>query len=1172
VNGEQGQLGHRPYLSYAPPDRPKAQQLHAALRARGLDPWIDVSAIRPGDVWEEALEGGLVECTSMIVLCTSTPPSDHQHQEWGRARQLGRPLVPVLLGAAVLPEPLAGLHAVVSKDVSEELADTLYELSGDVLELGPPPPGLLEAASKGELVLFVGAGLAAGAGYPMWSELVTRLLDWAERKQRLDPELLRSLRSSLRAGEHNSVADTVAESIDRSELAKSLGEVFGFEERTLLVTGSGDGTARLWDVATGAPIGDPLTGHTGQVTAVAGLELDGRPVLATGSSDRTVRLWDVATGAPIGDPLTGHTGRVTAVAGLELDGRPVLATGSSDRTVRLWDVATGAPIGDPLTGHTGRVTAVAGLELDGRPVLATCSSDGSVRLWDVARGAPSEILNSHAHPVTAVATLKLDGRAALVTGGDDGTARLWDAATGAPIGDPFIGHTGPVTALATLELDGRPVLASGGFDGTVRLWDAATGAPIGHPLTGQSVAGLAVSDLDGRPVVASGGFDQTVWLWDVATGAPIGDPLTGHTGPVTALAAIRYYDGQIVQSRPDVYRALDAVPVAGALTTNYDRLLDQIWTDLPRLTLRESGRVLDHLSLRNPFVLHVYGRPDDPQSLVFSPAQFGELLDSNLEVAKALESVFASRTLLFVGSSLQGISDFVQSLSIRSRTGPAHYAVAHADSPTWRAQADHLRRRYNIEVLAYGGASHEQLNTFLSRLGGRTGRPPRDGVHGRAEKLASVQLENIGPYEHLELDLDQHWNVLLGDNGVGKSSILKAIALVYSADEGPIYADRLLRVGASHGSIRVETDTGRSFHTELLRSTTGVQVRHAPGVRLEAEGQLVLGLPPLRSLSWRRESGPGGGETSKRPSASDLLPLLAGDLDPRLDSVKQRIINCDYRIKDAQAKGADASPQLRLLEDLAHAMHELTDKLAVQFLKVDAASNAVFVNTVDGLLPIEALSQGTGALIAWVSLIIQRLHDTAAEGEVPLQREAIVLVDELDAHLHPDWQQQLTFRLGSLFPGVQFVATTHSPLIVGGMKYRQVTALTREDGLVTKVQLAGDPDEEIRGRADQLLTGQLFGLTTSVDIETRHAVERYNELLGKDRTPDEDALFHELQQVLEVRIPVSATTPAERRARELLDLLLRESVGSDLPEVRAHLLEKAGLLLEEAGRMRPVVD
>jgi WD40 repeat protein len=86
---------------------------------------------------------------------------------------------------------------------------------------------------------------------------------------------------------------------------------------------------------------------------------DGRPTAITSSWDTTVRIWDLHTGTPLGEPLTGHTRPVTVVAALVLpDGRPIAITGSMDKTVRIWDLAVGAPVGCEL-GVSSPVSALA---------------------------------------------------------------------------------------------------------------------------------------------------------------------------------------------------------------------------------------------------------------------------------------------------------------------------------------------------------------------------------------------------------------------------------------------------------------------------------------------------------------------------------------------------------------------------------------------------------------------------------------------------------------------------------------------------------------------------------------------------------------------------------------------------------------------------------------------
>ena len=96
---------------------------------------------------------------------------------------------------------------------------------------------------------------------------------------------------------------------------------------------------KVWDAATGQPVGAPLNGHTDEVTSVA-FSPDGKRIV-TGSDDKTVQVWDAATGQPVGPPLKGHTDAVTSVA-FSPDGKRIVS-GSADKTVRVWDAATGQP-------------------------------------------------------------------------------------------------------------------------------------------------------------------------------------------------------------------------------------------------------------------------------------------------------------------------------------------------------------------------------------------------------------------------------------------------------------------------------------------------------------------------------------------------------------------------------------------------------------------------------------------------------------------------------------------------------------------------------------------------------------------------------------------------------------------------------------------------------------
>ena len=293
------------------------------------------------------------------------------------------------------------------------------------------------------------------------------------------------------------------------------------------VTGSDDGTAMVWDLASGQQL-HALTGHRDSIRAVA-VTGDGRAV--TGSTDGTAMVWDLASGRQL-HALTGHRGWILAVA-VTGDGRAV--TGSTDGTAMVWDLASGRQL-HALTGHRDSIRAVA-VTGDGRAV--TGSTDGTAMVWDLASGRQLHALTGHQGWISAVAVTG-DGRA--VTGSADGTAMVWDLASGRQL-HALTGHRGWIRAVAVTG-DGRAV--TGSADRAAMVWDLASGRQL-HALTGHrdSIRAVAVTG-DGRAV--TGSTDRAAMVWDLASGRQL-HALTGHRDSIRAVAVTG--DGRAVTGSTD---------------------------------------------------------------------------------------------------------------------------------------------------------------------------------------------------------------------------------------------------------------------------------------------------------------------------------------------------------------------------------------------------------------------------------------------------------------------------------------------------------------------------------------------------------------------------------------------------------------------------------------------
>ena len=289
------------------------------------------------------------------------------------------------------------------------------------------------------------------------------------------------------------------------------GAVFSVDQDRIL-TWSEDGTARLWEAATGVQIG-PNIEH-GRMIKGAVFSADQKRILTWNIS---ARLWDAATGAQIG-PALQHDGVVLGAV-FSADQHRIL-TWSADGTARLWDAATGAQI-SPVLKHDTEVNGAV-FSADQHHIL-TWSADGTARLWDAASGAQIGPALKHDKAVGG-AVFSADQQR-ILTWSNDGTARLWDAASGVQIG-PDLKHDWWVYG-AVFSADQQRIL-TWSYDSTARLWDAASGAQIGPDLKHDGWVNGAVFSADQQRILTWSN-DGTARLWDAASGVQIGPDLK-HDG------------------------------------------------------------------------------------------------------------------------------------------------------------------------------------------------------------------------------------------------------------------------------------------------------------------------------------------------------------------------------------------------------------------------------------------------------------------------------------------------------------------------------------------------------------------------------------------------------------------------------------------------------------------
>ena len=231
--------------------------------------------------------------------------------------------------------------------------------------------------------------------------------------------------------------------------------------------------------------------------------------------------------------------------------------------------------------------------------------------------------------------------------------------------------------------------------------------------------------------------------------------------------------------------------------------------------------------------------------------------------------------------------------------------------------------------------------------------------------------------------------------------------------------------------------------------------------------------------------------------------------DEPLSAFEEWMVYLDYRISKAQDEEAKRKKEVGIA-----AVNSLLPE-GVEFDSI-SGEGRIYFNINGTVVPTTSLSDGYRSVLALSGDLVWRLLNTFPDSPNPLHEEGIVLIDELDIHLHPKWQRYIAGLLREQFPNIQFIVATHSPLIAAG---------AGEDALTLKFDIVDGKSSVTVVRdisamsVDRILQSEAFDLVSPFSPQTQEKIARYDIMARRKRKPDEEKEFAQLEMFMEEARP-----------------------------------------------------
>ncbi len=311
-------------------------------------------------------------------------------------------------------------------------------------------------------------------------------------------------------------------------------------------------------------------------------------------------------------------------------------------------------------------------------------------------------------------------------------------------------------------------------------------------------------------------------------------------------------------------------------------------------------------------------------------------------------------------------------------------------------------------------------------------------------KIRSLLFRKFKCFDNLEIDCKKNkstlyqWTVLLGNNNTGKTSVLKAIADL-RPERFRYFQENKKKQDDMIPAIFFNTEGKKELNEDSLVSAILTNIDPSPW----SYGKNVWSMDSENRMSNFYLFGYG---VSRYPTSTSLSEQECGDCetlfshDKRLVNIEEWLMQMDYAAKN---NNEVAAKRLSKIKEIicGNIFPEISD---FKFESSDSLHTFVLFLTKDGWFRYKQLGYGYQSMLSWVVDLCKRMFDKYPDSENPLEESAVVLIDEIDLHLHPKWQRDIISIISNVFKNVQFIVTTHSPLVIQSMTEVNLYVLRRQ--------------------------------------------------------------------------------------------------------------------------------